>query len=78
MNMEKKLYIAPQITSVSFRTERGYATSYNKLLDPEATNEIFLGLAEGQLSQEGAGNPMEEYEYRSGWYNPETDRGSFF
>ena len=75
--MEKKLYIAPQITAVTFRAERGYATS-NPLLDPEAVNEVFLGFAEGQLSQEGAGNPMEEYDLRTGWYNPETESGSFF
>lgn len=76
MNMEKKNYIAPQVTVVTFRAERGYATSYaSTLLDPEAANELFLGL-EGQLAQDE--QPMEEYQLRTGWYNPETESGSFF
>lgn len=76
--MEKKLYIAPQITAVSFAVERGYATSYaSELLNPEAMNELFLGL-EGDLENDENGSPMEDYNFRSGWYDPENDRGSFF
>ncbi len=77
-NMEKKLYNAPQITVVSFRTERGYAESGTiaDIMNPEVMNDIALGLAEGQLAQDQ--QPMEEYQLRTGWYNPETESGSFF
>ena len=78
--MKKNIYLAPQITVVSFRAERGYAESGNiaDMLNPEAMNEIALGLAEGQLNQDVAGNPMEDYEYRTGWYKPDEGTNSFF
>lgn len=56
-NKKKKVYDAPQLTVVSFKTERGFALSGEIL-----QNQFLLWDSEEEIH-------MEPYSYREGWAN---------
>ena len=54
-NKNKKTYLAPQLTAVSFKSERGFAAS-------GPSTVTFLYLLDG-----ASGEQVESYSTRSGW-----------
>ena len=65
-NKNKKSYLAPQLTAVSFKSERGFANS------PGGSVPYYLHLFDGYST----GERMESYSTRSGWGNDASN--SFF
>ena len=71
-----KKYIAPQLTVVSFKTERGFALS-NPNITPESINEMFLmGVQE---MQDGTiqDRSIEYYNEYNDWGSSESDNHFF-
>lgn len=58
-NKNKKSYLAPQLTAVSFKSERGFANSTGESVP--YTLHLFDGYSTGER--------MELYSTRSGWGN---------
>lgn len=56
-NKNKKSYLAPQLTAVSFKSERGFANSTGESVP--YTLHLFDGYSNGER--------MESYSTRSGW-----------
>ncbi|MBR1793022.1 MAG: hypothetical protein IJ764_05220 [Bacteroidales bacterium] len=68
--MEKKQYIAPQLTVVSIRPERGYAFSALSEATEYINQEIMM------LTLENNGNDtrtIESFDYQGGWSESDGD-----
>lgn len=70
-NMEKKVYNAPVLTVVSFKVEKGFATS---IPDPTQISNVYLGFDEMTLPQDQ--QPMEQYTTHNGWADPGFGSGA--
>lgn len=69
--MNKKQYIAPELTVVTFKTERGYAFSNPSVVQNNAINAIKIMLGGGAIENISAGEDwdIDNNTFGTNWTN---------